>query len=510
MSRPPYRPPSRANRRVAIAFLAIIAGMATVAYSVAFFPRDDDKDSSPTATAETIVPVGVTAPISTPEPETPRPTVAVEVNSPPAETDPEFAAACPSLCLVRLNLDRGTNAALSARGLRPAFEAGEHAWAGLSSADIKALRADGVRVAVVSESAATLDLYAVRTPGGPDDASVATFGETVDRIGNQYIVRVPTVPPAVRALTDVGIWIEKFPPLPPSQIEDRRNVEPLAESQLGALSNVVTVDELWATMTDLQGMDATDGSQVGSRYYALPGNVMAAEYLYRRFEAYGLKVWYEDFIADNGTLVLNVVAELPGRDPSKGYLVLGHYDTTNAAKEYDLAPGADDNATGIAGMLEIARVLSGYGLEHPVRFFATNGEEVGLQGVQAFASRANREGTQISGAFNLDAIGSPIHGSQIIVNGDDGSAWLRDILERVNDAYGLGQAIVAPERPKEIVSDDTVLRDWGFSAVLIARELFGWSSIHHTPQDVVEGIDVYNLKMATELALLAVASLVAT
>jgi hypothetical protein len=186
---------------------------------------------------------------------------------------------------------------------------------------------------------------------------------------------------------------------------------------------------------------------------------------------------------------------------------MGHFDSMNSTTVTGAAPGADDNATGIAGMLEIARVLSGYDLEHPVTFFATNAEEVGLQGVQAFASRAAKAGQTITAAFNLDAIGSPYQGSQIILNADGDSLALRDLLIEVNDAYGLGQNFLLPKDPKEVISDDTVMRDWGFPTVLIARELFGWGEVHHTPQDVVGDVDYYNVRMATELTLIGVATL---
>jgi Zn-dependent M28 family amino/carboxypeptidase len=235
---------------------------------------------------------------------------------------------------------------------------------------------------------------------------------------------------------------------------------------------------------------------------------MAAEYIYTALADYGLDVWYEDFVTDDGLLALNVVGELPGRDPSAVYLVLAHFDSLNPA---DLAssPGADDNATGVAAMLEIARLLAGHELAHPVRFFATNVEEVGLQGVKAFAARAAEEGTPIAGAFNLDAVGSAAHGSQIVFNTDEGGVWLEDLMVRVNDQYGLGQAIVARVSPN-IVADDNFLRDYGYPTVLVARELFGWSTIHHTIDDTVETIDLYNVRMAAALVLGAVANLVVT
>lgn len=520
MSRPPYKAPAGGNRRIAFAFMAIIAAFAIIAYAIAFWPRDDHDDGVEPASPEAavgdviagslVVDVGVgDSRIDTesePTAAAPRPTPPALVGSPPSTSDPSFQAECDGQCLVRLDDDGDVGAALSDRGLRAAFAAGGHLWAGITSDSIESIRADGLDVAIVDESAETLGLYAVRTPEVGDDEPVRAFGEIIDEVGNQYVVRAPRVPAVVTGLTNLGIWVEKFPPLPPEEIETVGDSE-LDPDLLWKLSGTVSTEEILATMVDLQGMGATDGGAVGSRYYASSGNVMAAEYLFRRFEAYGLTATYEDFVTDDGLLALNVVADLPGRDSSQVYVIMGHFDSMNSGGDNRVAPGADDNATGIAGMLEIARVLAGYELEHPVRFFATNVEEVGLQGVQAFASRASRDGQTISAAFNLDAIGSPYQGSQIILNADRDSLELRDLLVRVNDVYGLGQDFLLPPNAKEVIADDTVMRDWGFPTVLLARELFGWNAIHHSPQDVIENVDLYNVRMATELVLIGTATL---
>jgi hypothetical protein len=503
-----------------MAFVAIVVAMAIVAYAVAFWPRDDDDDEPPegspaalvgeVAAGSLIVDVsGATTSGSGREPLPsigPRPTPPEVVGSPPASTDASFQAECEVQCLVRLTESRKVNAALAEREHRAAFAAGGSMWAGLSAADIDTMRADGFNVAIVDPSPVTLDLYAVRTPPDADDGPVRDFGEIIDEVGNQYIVRVPRVPAEVTTLTNLGIWVEKFPPLPPADIQALGDEE-LDSDLLWQLSGMVGNDNLLTTATALQRMGAAEGETVGSRYYESPGNVMAAEYLYQRFEAYGLTVSYQDFISDNGLLTLNVVAELPGRDPSQMFVIIGHFDSMNSATVTGAAPGADDNATGVAGMLEIARVLSGYELEHPVTFFATNAEEVGLQGVQALASRAAKSGQTITAAFNLDAIGSPFQGSQIILNADGDSLALRDLLIDVNDDYGLGQNFLLPKDPKEVISDDTVMRDWGFPTVLIARELFGWGAIHHSAEDIIGNVDYYNVRMATELTLITVATL---
>ena len=69
------------------------------------------------------------------------------------------------------------------------------------------------------------------------------------------------------------------------------------------------------------------------------------------------------------------------------------------------APGADDNASGSCGVMEAARILSQYNFSRSIIFCAFSGEEYGLYGSSAFASRAESEGLNIVGYFNLDMIG---------------------------------------------------------------------------------------------------------
>jgi len=431
------------------------------------------------------------------------PTLAVLTRAAIPAASPAAPITCESGCLIRMVDDARTRDALEARGLRAAYAYGGQLWTMAPARSVDRLRAESGAVTVVADSAETLRLYVLRTPEGTDEAIVRETGDILDHAGNQYIVRVPSVPPPVLALAEAGIWIEKLPPAPVERLRLSDSRPPLDD--LADISGAIAQEELRSTILELQASSSSDGTGVGTRYYASTGNVMAGEYLFQRLDAYGVRVWYEEFITEDGLLALNVVAELPGQDPSAVYVVLCHYDTISDS--IGAAPGADDNASGVAGTLEIARVLSGYTLRHPVRFFFTNVEEVNLQGVKAFAARANEEGTPIEGAFNLDAIGSAQHGSQLVLNGDEASIRLEELLIELNDAYGLGQDLLVRQNPI-IVADDNFMREAGFPTILVARELFGWSSIVHTPGDVIETVDLENVQSATQLILLGVGALV--
>ena len=92
--------------------------------------------------------------------------------------------------------------------------------------------------------------------------------------------------------------------------------------------------------------------------------------------------------------------------PEEEVLLVGHYDTiSNAPDPATLAPGADDNGTGIAAIVEAARHLAGARYERTVKFVCFSGEEIGLLGSAAYAARAESLGTPIAGVFNLDCVG---------------------------------------------------------------------------------------------------------
>ena len=113
------------------------------------------------------------------------------------------------------------------------------------------------------------------------------------------------------------------------------------------------------------------------------------------------------------TTLTNVYAILRGSDPAspaaakRMYLVTGHYDSRNSKNEndHDAAPGANDDASGVAVSLECARVLSKLHLAATLVFVAVAGEEQGLYGSAHLAHLAKTEGWQLEGVLNNDIVG---------------------------------------------------------------------------------------------------------
>jgi hypothetical protein len=109
--------------------------------------------------------------------------------------------------------------------------------------------------------------------------------------------------------------------------------------------------------------------------------------------------------------IVNVVATLPGTDRSdeRIFVVSGHYDSraTDVMDAVSDAPGANDDASGVAAVMELARVLSHYDFQATLVFMAVAGEEQGLLGAARWAQEARTAGRNIAGMFTNDIIGNP-------------------------------------------------------------------------------------------------------
>ena len=154
----------------------------------------------------------------------------------------------------------------------------------------------------------------------------------------------------------------------------------------------------------------------------------------------------------------NVVAVLPGtsmRDTQ--VLITGHYDSLNLIPmpgesteeradnladrpvKYDYtkadvrAPGANDDASGTAAVMELARVLSRYEFPKTLVFIAFAGEEQGLVGSTLHAAQAHKQGHTIEAVFNNDIIGGELAGNGRVSNGSV-NVYSDDIVDSVSQA----------------------------------------------------------------------------
>lgn len=149
------------------------------------------------------------------------------------------------------------------------------------------------------------------------------------------------------------------------------------------------------------------------------------EWIYGQFKEMGYTdVAYQDFILCD-TLQRNVICSKKGRS-DKVLILCAHYDSTarsTAGWDWERcpAPGANDNATGVAAMLEIARILRDAEMSCTLRFIAFAGEEQGMWGGRAYSEYARTNDMEIALVINLDEIGYPDAKWSVIIGEDRGN-----------------------------------------------------------------------------------------
>ncbi len=247
-----------------------------------------------------------------------------------------------------------------------------------------------------------------------------------------------------------------------------------------------------------------------------PGGLgLAAEYITEQLESFGYSVSEQPVDYSE-----NLIARLEGTVfPNRVFVVGAHFDTIANT------PGADDNASGVAGMLEVARILAGRNMPWTIEFVAFTLEELGLYGSYHYVADALAQGKDIFGFVNFEMIGytcdtpgcqTPVWGiadcfdvdpagvtvgtyAGVLVN--DASAgllaaaalateqYVRDLETVMMQVAGSGEC-AGPGFNFTRRSDHVPFWEAGFPAI----EFFGTYNFrnpyYHTPNDLLETLDM--------------------
>jgi hypothetical protein len=258
----------------------------------------------------------------------------------------------------------------------------------------------------------------------------------------------------------------------------------------------------------------------------------ARQWIYDQFRSYSprLEVSFDAYkVKKQGTRILrdfeavNVVAVLPGTtQPEKRLIVSGHYDSLDVVRKAGVAPatgngsdpgaddvidfeksieapapGATDDASGTALVLELARVMSQYKFEKTIVFVTFAAEEMGLVGSTLYADKAKEHGDQIEAVFNNDIVGNDITGNGRMENGlvhvfseDPDDSTSRELARYIREA---AQTYV-PSFKAELVfrndrfgrgGDHTPFNQDGFTAVRFTTPAENLES-QHTADDTLD------------------------
>ena len=240
----------------------------------------------------------------------------------------------------------------------------------------------------------------------------------------------------------------------------------------------------------------------------------AADYVSASLQSLGYKVEPHLF-CEGDREFRNIIATSPGtRHPEERVMVIAHYDTMSST------PGADDNASGVAVLLELARVMKPLHFERTVQFVAVNLEEnervgdPGFLGSSALAARAKEEGWKMEGVVILESVayageaidqkkpeGLPIplpqFGDFILVVGNEASAELVETFSQATERYEISlpiQSLIVPgtgeKFPDTRRSDHSPFWDRGFKAVMVTDTCNFRNPNYHQPTDTLETLNV--------------------
>ena len=243
-----------------------------------------------------------------------------------------------------------------------------------------------------------------------------------------------------------------------------------------------------------------------SPYEGYPKLEQAAHYIAGEFLGVGLDV-KEDRFQWEGKTYKNIVAEKRGRTSPERVFILGaHYDTVPGS------PGADDNASAIAVLLEIARNIQSVSLEGTVRLIAFTLEEYGYIGSSHYVESLKKGKEEILGMISLEMVGFtgprqdyppyldpkyyPNVGDFIAIVGNERS---QKLLEKVCRSFKTQipelplEILMAPgdgEKMEEVrLSDHVTFWDEGFSALLVTDTSFMRNPNYHLPSDKIETLN---------------------
>ncbi len=239
-----------------------------------------------------------------------------------------------------------------------------------------------------------------------------------------------------------------------------------------------------------------------SRNKYQPGNNLAADFIKQKFQSYGLSAYDQQFSSTGR----NVLGSITGTDyPNKEFIICAHYDDMPSGT---MAPGADDNGSGTAAVIEAARVLSQYSFPYTLIFAVWDEEEQGLIGSGYYAAQAAGAGDSILGVVNMDMIAWDSNNDNIcnIHTADVGITHeIFDKMVELNNQYNIGMDIVEVY-PQQPYSDNASFIENGYSAVLLIEDDNDFNAYYHSTNDLLTYYDIPYFKKSAQLAIATIAS----
>jgi hypothetical protein len=220
-----------------------------------------------------------------------------------------------------------------------------------------------------------------------------------------------------------------------------------------------------------------------------PDLIPARDNIAMLMESYGLDVELEPFSYGSGTYHNVVGTKLGTVHPDQEFIIGSHYDSVSN-------PGADDNASGTALVLEAARIISQYESDYTIRFVTFSMEEAGLIGSEAYVDAHFAD--DILGMISADMVAYDTGTDNCNVYGRSASDPIKQAMADAVAEYGSGLgATIGGDTP---YSDHAPFEAAGLQACLLIEGLVWSNPFYHTQDDNFENPDNLNFDYAEKMA----------
>ena len=183
-----------------------------------------------------------------------------------------------------------------------------------------------------------------------------------------------------------------------------------------SLDQQVKIENAWNHLEAFQSIASKNNN---NRAVGRPGGLASTEYIVKTLKSYGLNPIVQDFTNSKGAKGKNVIVEIKGKS-DKVSMLGAHYDSV------ETGPGINDNATGVAIVLEIISTLTQHKVSpaHTLRFVFWDSEETGVEGSRFYVKElSSAEKSRLANYINVDMVGTK--DPNILILDSDGSSWKR-------------------------------------------------------------------------------------
>jgi hypothetical protein len=357
---------------------------------------------------------------------------------------------------------------------------------GTSRLSLLSLRKRGIDFVIVEDKPWTSS-YALVSRPHPGQTGITLEGIPAHILykGEDYVI-VKGTPDLFRQLRAMGyacVEIERVQiPFDPSTT---RLPEGIGARMRGIVDSVIAFVSDTSLQNSIQAMQ-----NFGTRYWNNANRDSVARWVRAQYLAAGVSDVRLDSFQYSGTWQTNVVATILGiLNPAAEFIVGGHHDSYSS--NVLQAPGADDNASGAAAAIEMARVLKlmNYQPAYTMRFMGFAAEEAGLRGSASYAQRARQANRDIRAMLNYDMIG---YRNQAQGDRDVYVVWYTgaEALSTLHSSAATVYTLLTPVLTTSYRSGSDSYSFWqqNYKAVFLIERDF--NPYYHTPNDLLPYLDM--------------------